>query len=345
MNGPARTGAHRMALALACCISGGCALAQAGSTAPASPTAAATMPPIAIHGNKTTFEIAPVLLAADGLYPGTATVKMGGVPNLFGAPNVAGFSEAGIADVATNAETQALRISVKNPDLRIILTVSEGLYRIVGRRSAGIRTVADLRGKRIATVPNTSSAYFLHRMLRTAGLTEADVTIVPIIPLSGMGPALAERRVDAVTIWEPEVENAAAAIGGDMIEFSDRKIYRELFNLNTTGAALADPERRRMIVAFTASILDASEKIRANPAVAYPLVEKASGYKQDLIARSWKHGTYPGKLMPDLLDVMADEEQWLARIDKRPARSRAELAKLIDTSVVAEAEALRRARR
>lgn len=318
---------------------------MAPTRAPRGAASAAQLPPIAIHGNKTTFEIAPVLLAADRLYPGVATVKMGGVPNLFGAPNVAGFSEPGIADVATNAETQALRISVAHPDLRIILTVSEGLYRIVGRRSAGIRTIADLRGKRIATVPNTSSGYFLHRMLQTAGLTEADVTIVPILPLRGMAPALRDGRVDAVTIWEPEVENAAAAIGADAVEFSDPAVYRELFNLNTTAAALADPVRRRKIVAFTAALLDASAQIRARPDLAYPLVAAASGYDRGLIARAWKHGTYPGILVPDLLDVMVAEELWLAAADKRPPRPRAVLAALIDTSVLAEAEEMRRSAR
>ena len=46
------------------------------------------------------------------------------------------------------------------PGLRIILTVSEGYYRIVARRSAGISSLADLKGKRIATFPSTSSAYY-----------------------------------------------------------------------------------------------------------------------------------------------------------------------------------------
>ncbi|HZF46426.1 MAG TPA: ABC transporter substrate-binding protein, partial [Sphingomonadaceae bacterium] len=57
--------------------------------------------PIAIHGNKQTFEIAPVLLAAEKFYPGAASVKMGGIPNLVGEPIIPGFGEEGVADVAT----------------------------------------------------------------------------------------------------------------------------------------------------------------------------------------------------------------------------------------------------
>jgi NitT/TauT family transport system substrate-binding protein len=318
----------RIAPLLACVALAGCSTVNAETTNPG---------PISIHGNKTTFEIAPALLAAERYYPGEATVKMGGVPNLFGAPGVPGFSEPGIADVATNAETQALRISVANPDLRIIMTVSEGLYRIVGRRSAGIRSLADLKGKRIATISNTSSGYFLHKMLKSVGLTEADVTVVPIMPLTGIAQALAEGKVDAATIWEPEIENAARAIGSDAIEFSDKRIYRELFNLNTTGAALADPVRRKKIVAFVRAIIKASEEIRANPSVAWPLVVNASGYTREVVERSWPHHTFPAVLMPDVLDVMVEEEAWLAAKDKRPARTREQLALLIDDSVMREA--------
>jgi len=317
-----------MGLLAACGIAGGCA-----SHAAPPPRLA----PIAVHGNIQTFEIAPVLLAADRHYPGEASVKMGGIPNLFGEAQIPGYGSPGVADVATHAETQALRYSVKHPDLRVILTVSEGLYRIVARKSAGIARIEDLRGKRIATVPNTSAGYFLNRMLASVGMTEADVTIVPVRPLSAMPKALAERRVDAVAVWEPEIENAAAAIGEDVIEFSGKGVYREIFGLNTTAANLADPEKRQRIVAFVRGVIAASRDLRRDPADAQALVSKYSGYDIGLVGRAWEHQAYPALVVKDLLDVMAQEETWLAKQDKRPARSRAELATLIDTSVLAEA--------
>jgi len=317
-----------MPLLAACGALGACATQQ---------KPAPRLAPIAVHGNIQTFEIAPVLLAADRHYPGSATVKMGGIPNLFGEAAIPGYGTPGVADVATHAETQALRYSVAHPDLRVILTVSEGFYRIVARRSAGIATLADLRGKRIATVSNTSSGYFLHRMLATVGLSEKDVTIVPVTPLSDMPRALADGRVDAVTIWEPEIENASAAIGADAIEFADKTVYRELFGLNTTAGNLADPEKRQRIVAFVRSVIAASRALRSDPSAAQALVTASSGYAPDLVARAWHHQGYPATLMPDLLDVMVEEEIWLAEKDKRPARDRAALARLIDSSVLEEA--------
>jgi NitT/TauT family transport system substrate-binding protein len=296
--------------------------------------------PIAIHGNKQTFEIAPVLLAADEFYPGEATVKMGGIPNLVGDPIVPGFGEEGVADVATHAETQALRYSVRHPDLRIILNVSQGLYRIVARRSAGIAAVADLKGKRIATIPQTSAGYFLQRMLERERLGIADVTAVPMTPLSGMTEALRKGEVDAVVIWEPESEKSAQALGSDLVEFAGDGVYRELFNLNTTAGRLADPAERAKIVRFVHGVLMASDAIQTDPARAQALVAAAGGFSAEDVRDSWRHHGFIADIPADLLDVLEQEEQWLAIQDKRPARSRDELARLIDTSVFDEAVAL-----
>jgi NitT/TauT family transport system substrate-binding protein len=281
-----------------------------------------------IYGNTTTIELAPVLLAAQDLYGDTTAVRNGGIPDLF---------DEDMADVATNAETQALRQSVDHPDLRTILTVSEGWYRIVARRSSGIARLADLRGKRITTAPNTSSAYYLHKMLGTVGMTTADVTIVPVTPLSGMPAALASREVDAVTIWEPEIENAAAAIGGDAIEFQDRRVYRELFGLHTTAAKLADPAKRREIVAFVRAVVRATERLRARPEIVWPLVAQRTGFDAALIEKVWHHHGYPAALVPDLLDVMVEEDPFVALERNRAPRAREQLAVLIDASVLREA--------
>src|SRR5262245_52795509 len=73
--------------------------------------------------------------------------------------NASRLRREGMPDLATNAETQLLRESMNNPDLRIIMTVSESYYRLVARRSAGISKLADLKGKRALAPANTSSMY------------------------------------------------------------------------------------------------------------------------------------------------------------------------------------------
>jgi sulfonate transport system substrate-binding protein len=286
------------------------------------------LPSLRISSDTASIEFTPALYAARNLYPGTATVVSGGIANLFGG---------GGADLGTNAETPALRQSATNPNLRIICTVTETFYRIVARRSAGIAQLADLRGKRVGTVPNTSAHYYLGKMLGTVGLSATDVSVVSAFPLSRMASMLQGGQVDAVTSWEPEPQRAADALGSDAIEFQDRAVYREIVNLHSTEEKLADPEKRRGIVAFVRALIRAADIFQNQPEQALPLVSEALDYPQDLLRKVWHLERFPGRLVADMLDVLEEEEPWVARQTGRTPRTRAQLAELIDESVLEEA--------
>jgi sulfonate transport system substrate-binding protein len=286
------------------------------------------IPKLQVYGNTTTIELAPVLMALNGYYKGPAALTNGGIPNLFSASN-----DAASVIVATNAETQALRQSVDHTDLRIIFTVSSGLYRIVAKRSSGIKTLADLKGKKVGTFLNTSSQYFLHKMLKTVHLSIDDVTVVSITSLDQYKTALTGQGLDAITVWEPGADYAVESIGKDAIEFSGKGIYREIFSLYTTASALADPLKHATILQFVKALKAATDDLNATPKLAWPLVARSSGLPEAVVEHAWPHHEYTADLAPDLLDVMVEEDQWVARETKRMPRTREQLAQLIDASV------------
>ena len=299
--------------------------------------------PLRIYGNLSLLEMAPVLLAAGSIYPGKTVLEHGSVMALWGgASDIASLASAGRADVAMNSETQALRGSVAHPDLRFIFTVAECPYRIVARRSAGIGRLADLRGKRVGTQLESSAEFFLDAMLRTAGLTAEDVTRVHYMaktemPISRLPEALKTGRLDAVALWEPQVERARLLLGADAIEFRDPAIYTEKFNLCTTQASLDDPALRRRIFAFVRSLIEAAQRLQSDPEPGQQLVAKTAGLDASTVRAAWPYLDYPGTLAADLLDVFARQEPWIARVQNRASRDRAALAQLIDDSVVREA--------
>lgn len=309
------------------------ALLFSGSAATSHHRVAAT-PPLVVHGALGVVEVGPVHLTVERFYPAGTKVLQGGIATLIGADNP--------PDLALNAETQVLRAPVDRSDLRIILTVAEGRYRIVGRRSAGISKVSDLKGKRIATSVQSSSGYFLHRMLAREGMTFADVTVTDVMPYKAAVDALKNGEVDAISIWEPHSENAMRALGADAIEFPGNGVYRELFNLNTTAANLKDPAKRARIVDFIRALMDTTTAMNRNPRRAQELVAAAGGYPIAEVVASWKHHAFAISFPNDMLDVMVDEEIWLAALQKRAPRSRAMLAKLIDRSIYDEARTPRR---
>jgi NitT/TauT family transport system substrate-binding protein len=301
--------------------------------------------PLRIYGNLSLLEMAPVLLAAGQIYPGKTLLEHGSVMALWGrASELASLSSAGQADIATNSETQALRGSYENPDLRFIFTVAECPYRIVARRSAGIARLADLRGKRVATQLESSGEYFLGAMLRTVGLTVDDVTRVHFMahtdaPLSQVPEALKNGRIDAVALWEPQPHRAKVALGADAIEFCDPAVYTEKFNLCTRQANLDDPAMRQRIVAFVRALITAAQRLKVEPETGCRLVAKAAGLDIETVRGSWPCFNYPGTLATDLLDIFERQDVWIAKVQGRAPRNREALAKLIDGSVVREAQA------
>ncbi|MGH8616238.1 MAG: ABC transporter substrate-binding protein [Burkholderiales bacterium] len=301
--------------------------------------------PLRIYGNLSLLEMAPVLMAAAQVYPGKTLVEHGSAMALWGkSSDLASLTSAGQADLAGNSQTQALRAAVGNPDMRFILTLAECPYRIVARRSAGIARLADLRGKRIATQLESSGAYFMEQMLRTAGLSAEEVVSVPFMahtdtPLSLVPEALRAGQIDAAALWEPQPQRAMVALGSDGIEFSDPAVYTEKFNLCTTQAKLENPVLRPKIVAFVRALIEAAARLKKDPEAGWQLVAQAAKLDLETVRGAWPRFKYPGALAPDLLDVFEREDVWIARTQGRAPRTRVELSRLIDDSVVREARA------
>jgi NitT/TauT family transport system substrate-binding protein len=276
--------------------------------------------------NLTTIETLPIWLVEREPEGAGIAISGGNIPSL----------TAGRADVATHAETQAVRRSPEDPGIRVIMTVAEYAYHIVANRAAGIRTSADLRGRRIATAPDTSAHFYLVRTLQSAGLDEEDVTVAAMAP-ADMPQALAHGAVDAVSIWEPAAEQSAQALGDDAVILQGPD-YRERFDLNTTAAVLADPARRAAVVDLLRAIIRTSRTVREHPEEVQPVIAARLGVPAETVVAAWPRFRFPAALPDDLADAMAEQEPWLARRQHRTPRPRDALAELIDASVWREAQ-------
>lgn len=299
-----------------------------------------------VYGNLSLLEVAPVLLAARAHYAGQTVLEHGGVMNLWGgASDLASLTAAGECDLACNSETQILRGAYRHADLRIIFTVAECPYRIVARRSAGVRGLADLRGKKVGTQTESSAEFFLDRMLRTVGASAADVALVPFMaktaaPLSALPGALKNGDIDAVCVWEPQLQKAVRTLGDDAIVFCDPALYAEQFCLCSSEAKLQDAALRPKIVAFVHALIAATKALQRDPQPAQRLVAETASLDMITVTDAWPHLSYPGTLTPRLLDTLVAVDAWQAKHAPRAPRARETLASQIDTSVVREAAAM-----
>ena len=273
-----------------------------------------------------TLEASPIYVTAEGPFGPRMQFISGGVRTL---------ANTG-AHAATNATTQMLVVLRDNPKVRLLFTLTEGLYRIVGRKSAGINTLADLKGKRVVVPRNTSAHYYLVAMLRSVGLRESDVTLVTV-PADAMAAAVVRGDADAISMWEPESENAVVALGADAVTFQNNALYREFFSLYSTTDVLSDRRRRSELVDFIRALRVSTDRLRQDPTPFLPLIRKVTGHPEEQIARSWKHHAFPFRVPMDLLDSVTEEEKWVAANQQRTPRTRQELAAFIDSSVLTEA--------
>ena len=298
---------------------------------PAPPAPLGADAPFTVACATATLEATPVFVAAQGPFGPRMQYINGGVRTL---------ANSG-AHAATNATTQMLVVLRDNPKVRLLFTLVEGNYRIVAKRSAGITRLADLKGKRVVVPRNTSAHYYLVAMLRSVGLAESDVTLVTA-PAEAMAATLVRGDADAISMWEPESENAVRALDSDAVIFQNNKIYREFFSVYSTTDVLADPRRRADLVDFVRALRDATSLVRRDPGPYLPLISKVTSHPPDQIARSWKHHDFSFGLPVDLLDVITEEEKWVAAGQQRAPRTRQDLAGFIDPSVLRDALATAR---
>lgn len=282
------------------------------------------------------IEWSPEQIAKEDFYNGSVTIVNGGVPNLFSDTSV---------DLATNAETQALRNYASHKNLRIIYTISEVAYRIVADKRK-IPTAKDLKGKKIGAIQGTSSGYFVEKFMGSehVGAKKSEYTVVSGNTClqdpcgSNTFPAmLKDGRVDAVGFWEPTVELASRAIGKDnAIFFQDFAVYREIFSLHTTSDKLANAAKRKEIVQFIAALEKAVKEFTDEPEKVYARAAKAVGMKEDLMRAVWPVHKWPGTIPSDLLDVLSVEDAYVANVDNRSPMNAATLKGLVDGSLLQE---------
>lgn len=86
-----------------------------------------------------------------------------------------------------------------------VLDVAGDNEALVARNGTGINTVADLRGKRVATAFASTAHYSLLAALAQAGVNPADVDIIDLQPQASLA-AWQRGDVDAVYTWLPTLD-------------------------------------------------------------------------------------------------------------------------------------------
>ena len=123
--------------------------------------------------------------------------------------NIQAFVD-GKADAAFGLQSDAMLLAAKGLPVKIIYVVDYSNGGDVVLSQAGIRTIAELKGRKMGVDKlNGFNHVFIAELLRLNGLTEDDVEILPV-KASDVPNALADGRIDAGQTWESYTSQALA---------------------------------------------------------------------------------------------------------------------------------------
>jgi NitT/TauT family transport system substrate-binding protein len=179
----------------------------------------------------------------------------------------------GSADIATLTLDETLTLLAQGKKVRILaaMDISNGADAVMAKPS--VRTIADLKGKRIAITNIPLGVYMLSRTLDAAKLKANDVTVIPL-PEDTHEAAYRQNKVDVAITFEPYKTKIAQA--GAHVIFDSSKIPNEVFDLLLVSDETYQ-SRRNDLCTLTRQWFKTLEYIKTNTAEAQGRMSKRLG--------------------------------------------------------------------
>lgn len=133
---------------------------------------------------------------------------------------------------------------------------------LVVPQGSPVRSVADLKGKKVAFVKNTTAHYFLLKMLEDAGLSWQDIDAVELSTADGLS-ALISGKVDALASYGNAIISAHQKQAVTIASAKD--ILSGSFLVNVADSAIADSDRQKAITDYLDRINQFYEWTRSHP--------------------------------------------------------------------------------
>jgi NitT/TauT family transport system substrate-binding protein len=115
-----------------------------------------------------------------------------------GSGNTAQLVASGRSDIAYADAVAVSQLIAKGAPMKVLSTVYQSNpNEVMALKKAGIKTINDLRGKKVGVPSGSSQTTMLPLFLKANHLTEADVNLINMPPTS-MVPSLLQGQVDAI---------------------------------------------------------------------------------------------------------------------------------------------------
>lgn len=245
------------------------------------------------------------------------------------------FLSSGAGDFGSTAGAAALLARTNGVPLKTVYIYSKPEWTaLVVPKDSPIKSVAELKGKKIAATRGTDPFFFLLRSLKENGLSQNDVEIVNLQHADGR-LALERGQVDAWSGLDPHM-------AASEIKNGSKLLFRNI-DFNTFGVLNVREDFLKQYPDYVARVLAQYERARlwilANPDEAAQILAEAAKLDLDVAKKQLTERTVldkdtgtPGDKLKAALEAVVPilKDEKLVKADADPA---AALAALIDSSV------------
>lgn len=174
---------------------------------------------------------------------------------------------------------------------------------IVVPRDSAIRTVADLKGRKIAFNKGSNVHYLLVKALEKAGLRYGDVQPV-FLPPADARAAFEKGAVDAWAIWDPFLAAVERQTGARIVADGRGLVNNHTYYLAARSAV------ERLPQAIETLFADAQEQgrwLKANVHQAATIIAPQQGLEVDVVEQTLRRGQYA--VLPLTAAVVAEQQK------------------------------------
>lgn len=150
----------------------------------------------------------------------------------------------GSLDIASGSEIPPIFARLQNAQVRVIAVYKDDVNNqvVLVPKGSTIRSIADLKGKRVGYLRATTTHYYLLRMLEEAGLSFNDIQATSLAPRDGFA-AFNAGSLDAWAIYGYNVPLAISQAGARVLKNANGYLSGNYLYYGHPSV-LADPQRR-----------------------------------------------------------------------------------------------------
>ncbi|MBP1083915.1 MULTISPECIES: aliphatic sulfonate ABC transporter substrate-binding protein [Bacillus] len=225
---------------------------------------------------------------------------------------------AGSIDFATAGDTPSVFAASKGMDLKYIAggPASPSSEGILIKNDSNIKSIKDLKGKRVAYNKASISQYFLNEALEDAGLSMEDVESVYLNPPDA-SLAFEQGEVDAWVIWDPYLASSESK-GNKVLQNSAGIVENRTLFMASSSVIKNDKEVVHKVVEELAA---AGQEINEDPTEAASLLSEATNLPEEIwinvLKRKKSDVNYIDQTMINELQRQADGLQKAKLTEKR----------------------------